>query len=208
MSPFPDLTGEKLLMQVSRHAHKQIVRKVLLLILFAAIIIGANAAMVMDFRNNFFILFFLPLWILLIYYPIQDIKKHQLEILQGENNDIFLLYGSPDEIAEILSDPTNEQLLESKKVVLTRSYLVMKDDLLTFVPIDRLSRISVMHHSSRNSRYVYLDVCTTDKRILKYQFEDDPLFGSAAKRTNQIAEIITALMQSCAPECHVYSQYQ
>ena len=207
MSPFGDLTGEKLLLHISRNARKQILRDVLLLTLFAVIIIGANAGMVQDFRRNFFILFFIPVWILMIYYPIADIRKHREEIRSGADHALFQRYGSPDEIAAILSDPSNEQVLDSKKIIFTQSYLIDRKDYLSYLPLKCIRSMFITHHSSRSAHYVQLRVLTKDGSSVKYNFEQDPLFASAEKRIRRMADVIIPHMNAYAPECEVHSMY-
>ena len=207
MQPFCDLTGEKLLLHISRNAVKEIVRDVLLLMLFAIIIIGANVGMVMDFSRNFFILFFIPVWILMIWYPVTDIRKHREEIRSGAEHPLFQRYGSPDEIAAVLSDPSNEQVLDSRKIILTQSYLINRNDFLSYLPLKRIRSMFITHHSSRSAHYVQLMVLTKDGSRVNYNFEQDPFFSSAGKRVRHMADVIIPHMNAYAPDCEVRSMY-
>ena len=202
MLRYADLTGASLLHAMSRKAVFRIIRNILLLLLFGGLCIGFNWSMFEDFKKYFFVLFFIPVWILCFYLPIAGIRKQMRIIRDGENYEMFQKYGSPDTIAAIISDPGNEPVLDCEKIILTAGFLMTRDDFSTYLPLQAIKGINVCHSSGKDTR-LYLDVYTDDMQRRCYRAESDPAFRSGTKLWRKAADTVYAHMAVYAPECRV-----
>ena len=197
---YRSMTGEKLLRRVSGKAIRRIITDVLILIAVGFLAVGMIVPIFQDFRQNFWALFLLPLWFLGIYYPIMHIGKQIGIIRSKEQSEPFSRYGTPDEIAEVLADPDNEQLLPCRRIILTRSYLMRRDDFITYIP---LADVAALRGYIRHGKHscVRLTVWTRDGMQKEFCTEEIPFYRSGEKVYRKIADVLSEVMPLYAPDC-------
>lgn len=97
------MDGGKLLRRISRSAVKKIVCNILLLAFFIWFFGYLLLEIIRNFREYCFFLFTAPAWVIALYDPALAIGKHFGVLREGANHDMFRKYGTPDEIAAVLS---------------------------------------------------------------------------------------------------------
>lgn len=108
----------------------------------------------------------------------------------------------PDEIAAVLADPENEQLLPCRRIILTRSYLMRRDDFITYIPLADLAAI-LGHVRHGKHPCVILNIRTRDGLQKEYRTEEIPLFRSSEKYYREIAEALSGVLPLYAPDCRL-----
>ena len=197
---YQNMTGEKLLRKISRKAVRRIVTDILILAAAGAFAVCMIAPVFQNLRQYFWALFLLPFWFLCLYYPIMDIKKQIGIIRSKEQGEPFSRYGTPDEIAAVLADPDNEQLLPCKRIILTRGYLMRRDDFITYMPLADLAALSA-HLRHGKHPCVILTAWTHDVLQKEYRTEEISLFRSNDKFYREIADALSEVLPLYAPDC-------
>ena len=197
---YQNMTGEKLLRKVSLKAVRRIVTDILILAAVGLFAVGMTVPLFQDFKQNFWAMFLLPFWFLCVYYPIMDIKKQIGIIRSKEQGEPFSRYGTPDEIAAVLADPDNEQLLPCKRIILTRGYLMRRDDFITYMPLADLAALSA-HLRHGKHPCVILTAWTHDVLQKEYRTEEISLFRSNDKFYREIADALSEVLPLYAPDC-------
>ena len=197
---YQNMTGEKLLRKISRKAVRRIVTDILILAAVGLFAVGMTVPLFQDFKQNFWAMFLLPFWFLCVYYPVRDIAKQIGIIRSREHGEPFSRYGTPDEIAAVLADPENEQLLPCRRIILTRSYLMRRDDFITYIPLADLAAI-LGHVRHGKHPCVILNIWTRDGLQKEYRTEEIPLFRSNDKFYREIAEALSEVLPLYAPDC-------
>lgn len=197
---YRSMTGEKLLRRISGKAVRRIFTDSLILIAVGFFAVGMIAPVFQNLRQYFWALFLLPFWFLCLYYPIMDIKKQIGIIRSKEQGEPFSRYGTPDEIAAVLADPDNEQLLPCRRIILTRSYLMRKDDFITYIPLADLAALrGYIRHGKRSC--VKLTVWTRDCLQKEFSTEEIPFYCSGEKKYREIADVLSEVIPLYAPDC-------
>ncbi len=199
---YQNMTGEKLLRKISRKAVRRIVTDILILAAVGLFAVGMTVPLFQDFKQNFWAMFLLPFWFLCVYYPVRDIAKQIGIIRSREQGEPFSRYGAPDEIAAVLADPENEQLLPCKRIILTRSYLMRRDDFITYIPLADLAAI-LGHVRHGKHPCVILNIWTRDGLQKEYRTEEIPLFRSNDKFYREIADALSEVLPLYAPDCRL-----
>lgn len=197
---YQNMNGEKLLRKISRKAVRRIVTDILILAAVGLFAVGMTVPLFQDFKQNFWAMFLLPFWFLCVYYPVRDIAKQIGIIRSREHGEPFSRYGAPDEIAAVLADPENEQLLPCRRIILTRSYLMRRDDFITYIPLADLAAI-LGHVRHGKHPCVILNIWTRDGLQKEYRTEEIPLFRSSEKYYREIAEALSGVLPLYAPDC-------
>lgn len=197
---YQNMTGEKLLRKVSLKAVRRIVTDILILAAVGLFAVGMTVPLFQDFKQNFWAMFLLPFWFLCVYYPVRDIAKQIGIIRSREHGEPFSRYGAPDEIAAVLADPENEQLLPCRRIILTRSYLMRRDDFITYIPLADLAAI-LGHVRHGKHPCVILNIWTRDGLQKEYRTEEISLFRSNDKFYREIADALSEVLPLYAPDC-------
>ncbi len=197
---YQNMTGEKLLRKVSLKAVRRIVTDILILAAVGLFAVGMTVPLFQDFKQYFWTMFLLPFWFLCVYYPVRDIAKQIGIIRSREQGEPFSRYGTPDEIAAVLADPENEQLLPCKRIILTRSYLMRRDDFITYIPLADLAAI-LGHVRHGKHPCVILNIWTRDGLQKEYRTEEISLFRSNVKFYREIADALSEVLPLYAPDC-------
>lgn len=198
-----DLTGEQLLNSVRRRAIIRIVHNIIIMVLCTAFFIGIIEELISDFSKTWFFLFTTPAWLLAYIIPIKMIRGHYQILQEGDQYDLFRRFGSPEQIAEVISDPSNIQLLPSKRIILTKAYFMIRGDYVTYLPLEAISaiRLEITHY--RNSQ-LKINVKEEDGKIHLYQV-DTPLFSFLSDQKQRYGEIILQICAQYAP--HICVNY-
>ena len=199
---YRSMTGEKLLRRISGKAVRRIITDILILIAVGFFAVGMIVPVFQDFKQYFWALFLLPVWFLGIYYPILNIRKQIGIIRSGDKGEPFSRYGTPDEIAAVLADPDNEQLLPCKRIILTRSYLMRRDDFITYIPLTDLAALRGHLRYGKHS-CVRLTVWTHDGLQKEFCTEEIPFYRSGEKKYREIADVLSEVMPLSAPDCEL-----
>ena len=197
---YQNMTGEKLLRKISLKAVRRIITDSLIFAVGGAFAVGMTAPVFQNLRQNFWALFLLPLWFLCMYFSGKDIAKQIGIIRSKEQGEPFSRYGTPDEIAAVLADPGNEQILPCKRVILTRGYLMRRDDFITYMP---LADLAALRGHLRNGKHpcVVLTAWTHDGLQKEYRTEEISLFRSNDKFYREIADALSEVLPLYAPDC-------
>ena len=197
---YQNMTGEQLVRKISLKAVRRIVTDILILAAAGVFAVAMIAPIFQDFRQYFWALFLLPFWFLCLYFPVKDIAKQIGIIRSKEQGEPFSRYGTPDEIAAVLADPDNEQLLPCKRIILTRSYLMRRDDFITYMPLADLAALSA-HLRHGKHPCVILTAWTHDVLQKEYRTEEISLFRSNDKFYREIADALSEVLPLYAPDC-------
>lgn len=200
--PYLNLTGEKLLRSLKCKEGLRVVQNCLWLAFFTLFFGSLAVELFSNISEYWFFLFTTPAWILAIYFPAKAIKKHFKLLCAGDQNAVFLKYGTPDEIADILSNPENVQALRCPNLILTKAYFMKKGDFLTYIPLDEIRAISVRR---TYGRYPKVQVCIIPKQgeSCTYSADNLTLFASVDKQKEMLRGEIDAHMALYAPQCPV-----
>lgn len=205
MHPFANgITGDALMKRAIQREKQGVLKNALLLIFFTAFFTAAAIAIIRDIRESYFFLFTTPAWIICFYYPFKALQAHWKLVKAADTADVFQAYGTPDEIAAVLSDPANTQVLDSRKIILTSAYLMEKNNIHTYAPLSEIGTIWVKSTAGRHAR-VALSVMKRDGTVNYLVFESGPAFSSTLQRMRETAEVIRMHMAQYAPECSVES---
>ena len=204
-----DLDGEKLLRSMAAREKRLALQNAVLLLGAVLFLIVMLTDMVREGGTAYFIMLCTsPVWFLLIYYPALHLRQHLSNLETGENAELFTRAGSPETLAATVSDPANEQVLPSKKVILTRDYLMYRGDYYSYLPLSDIKSITVKHAGYCRSHHVQLIVHSAAKGVVNFNFEDDPLLSSGSALAKQTVAIVREHMRIYAPHCTVHSIYQ
>ena len=122
-----------------------------------------------------------------------------LYAMSGEKETVSP-HGSAEQIAEVLRDPENVRLLNSSTVILTRSYLMLKNDFTTYLPLTEIVRAQVeTHYSSRCSG---IDIKATDtfRRTCVFDMGALPYVTDISAYRNEIAQTLKETLAAYAPD--------
>lgn len=157
----------------------------------------------MEIKEFWWFFFTAPAWFLIFYFLVKKLRTHIEDYRDVESHAVFAAYGTPDEIAAVLSDPCNEQLLDSRSVILTKSYLMMRKDYLTYLPLSEIKMMAVRAFTGKINQ-VYLEVFPQSGSKCIYRFEKTPVFRSVIKRQEEIEAAVREHMAVYSPECKIY----
>lgn len=191
------LTGEKLLQSMSHKAFCRIIMNISLLAFFVWFFYGLMKAIIDNFNEYWFFLFTTPVWILCLYFPIVAIRKHIHIIQSGDRYEMFQYYGSPDEIASVLSDPDNEQVISSKRFDLTKAYFMLHNDFVTYLPLSEIDSIQLRVTSGKTTQ-LRLHLKTVDGTQKSYRMDTVP-FTSLRKNKQRLLEEMSPVLAQYAP---------
>ena len=200
--PYPNMTGEKLLNKVSSRALIKILLNSLLLIFLAMFFLYLIFDGVREMPESLVMLFTLPLWILLFYFPIKAIRTHLVQFRSGGCNEVFRRYGTPDEIAEVLADPENVQLIRSSNIIVTKAYLMKKGDFLSYLPLSEIVYIEISRTHGRHA-HIVMNVQPKEEPFRRYSVSMTVITLSLDRQMEMLAEDLKDQLQIFAPDCHV-----
>ena len=204
MHPYPDgITGKELEQLFTRKEKTHGLKNALALAFFTLFFGALTVEIVSKAGQSYFFVFTVPAWILCFYQPYKAMNRHLRNVRRIASGELFFPYGTPEEIAAVLSDPENVQVLDSKRILLTKDYLMEKDEFLTYIPLREICRVHLTMSVGRRDRRIVLKVQKQTMEICCYLFEAGPVFSFAETRMERIAEIITMHMASYAPDCEV-----
>ena len=202
--PYRNMTGEKLLRAIARTEIIRIILNGLLLIFFLFFFGGLTKTIISNIGQYWFFLFTTPAWILAFYFPIKAIKRHALAVRDGDLNDVFARYGSPDEIAEVLADPENVHMLKCRNLFFTKAYFMKRGDFLSYIPLNEITYISVSRTHGKNAHLV-MTVQPKGSESRRYSVSQPLMLASLSKQIEMLTEDLRDHMTIYAPECRITS---
>lgn len=197
---YQNLDGVDLLSKIRSRSIRHIILNAFLLVLFAWFILMMLRSMAEDFSEYWFFLFFAPVFVLMVILPVAAIRKHFTNYQLGDQHPLFQKYGTPNEIAAVLTDLDNVELLNSRKVILTKSYIMMRDDFLSYLPLNDLTEIAVTSSYGKHKSAV-ITVQTIDGEKVKYMLETPPLFKTVYQQKQEIRTILYEIRPMSMPNC-------
>ncbi|HBI86076.1 MAG TPA: hypothetical protein DDX71_07335 [Ruminococcus sp.] len=191
--PYPDMTVQEILAAFRSHSRSRILVNAPALLVCIGLPAVWICGLVRDFnvQTLVFVLLTLPMFGVLCWYCIRNIRRN-MQVMQGDSASP---YGSPEDIAAVLADPQNVQAISSRKVILTRSYLMQKNDVTSFIPLAEIVSLYVVS-SKRN---LFLLTVTRDGRKQSVRIERGSIFRSPEKQKQQLIAELDAHLQKHAP---------
>ncbi len=191
--PYPDMTVQEILAAFRSHSRSRILVNAPALLVCIGLPAVWICGLVRDFnvQTLVFVLLTLPMFGVLCWYCIRNIRRN-MQVMQGDSASP---YGSPEDIAAMLADPQNVQAISSRKVILTRSYLMQKNDVTSFIPLAEI--VSLYAVSSK--RNLFLLTATRDGRKQSVRIERGSIFRSPEKQKQQLIAELDAHLQKYAP---------
>lgn len=191
--PYPDMTVQEILAAFRAHSCRRILVNVPALL----VCLGLPAVWICGLVRGFnvqtlvFVLLTLPMFGVLCRHCIRNIRRN-MQVIQGDSASP---YGSPEDIAAVLADPQNVQAISSRKVILTRSYLMQKNDVASFIPLAEI----VSLYAVSGKRNLFLLTVTKDGRKQSVRIERGSIFRSPEKQKQQLIAELEAHLQKHAP---------
>ena len=201
--PYPELTEQTLLHILRRNSLFRLTGRLILLLAAVTFFSLLTVGICRDFRHGLVLLFTVPLWMLCLYFLLRSILRQIRLLCCPAQAEVFRKYGTPAQLAEILSDPANQQVLPGRRVILTRSYLMMRGDFPTYLPLREITGISVIATKGGFSRHVQLFVLTGDGAKHIYRFEPPALLRTLDSQAKEITDALTAHLAQYAPQLAV-----
>lgn len=190
--PYPHLNGTALLQRLRRKSLHRLISGGILLIAAIGFFTLLTVGIVRDFSHGFVLLFTVPLWCILLYVLIRNTVRALRLLLHAQDAEIFRRYGPPDALAERLADPECVQLLPDRRIILTRAYLMRRDDFTSYLPLTEITGMSVLTTKGGWSRHVQLLVTTVQGERRVYRFAPPGLFRSLDAQAKEITDALTA----------------
>ena len=200
--PFPVLTERKVLRKARIRTGGSLI-KTLFVLFFTVLLLAGMVRDAFDgfSRLNLLILLLLaPAGFLAVYVPL---KKGQAAIASLEaisSSEMISPHGSAEEITDALRDPENVMLPDHSSVILTRSYLMLRNNFSTYLPLHAIHKIPVYpYHTPRNSG---IQIKAVDSRGRTCIFDMEPPSDPTAltEYQNQTAQILRETLAEYAPE--------
>ena len=154
------LTGETVLSGI-RKTHRFRIAADVFAILFAAGFIIGCVIMLMNNHGDVFRIVMgvigIALCILVVWVIFGQIGKHIETIAAPEKCRLFRKYGSPESIAARIAAESSEPVIAEKKTLLCRSFILIRDDFESFIPLDKMLHIYRKESSTNGIKHsVYL----------------------------------------------------
>lgn len=154
------LTGDMMLNGI-RKTHRFRVAADVFAILFAAAFLIGCVIMLMNNRGDVFRIVMgvigIALCVLGVWVLFGQIGKHVETIAAPEKSRLFRKYGSPESIAARIAAESGEPVIAEKSTLLCRSFIMIRGDFESFVPLDKMLHIYRKESSTNGIKHsVYL----------------------------------------------------
>lgn len=135
MAKLTTLTGPKLVSKI-RRANLWKLFVFGLLLLLGILIVAAAVAFVRNEHEYLKAILMLAVGVLLCWWSGTEFGKRLKVLVNVRNSRMFRKYGSPEEIASIISNSAESSLIVNKKVLLTESFIFTPSNPESYVPFE------------------------------------------------------------------------
>ena len=181
------LTGADIVSAVRRHNRWVLISRSFLIAFIAFLLIGGMIYMGRE-GHYVMLVFGIAIALLLFYLCFEAISKAAKVLGNVERSRLFRKYGSPDSIAMRIAE--GEPLLDSRKTLLTDSFIMKHGDFESYVPFEEILLLYKKTHSTNGIQdSVYLTVHDAYGDVFDYPFK------LGKRHADEMQEAVNVIMQ-------------